>query len=243
MKKNRTRKQWYDYHQRKAINSVRGTVVENFSPKRNQLQQELEVAQKNVIQIERNSSWWVKTIASSSELFGARETVQKIKIRLQDLDREQSSEIINRGKKKYASERDEREIEREKIIERREERIRIQNVREMTEAARQAELKNLQHIKYLENSPSIRANQAAIKRLLIVKEDPDDIGLVKCYYCKKDINTEDVHLEHKKPVFRGGTNERKNLALACPPCNLQKGSKTEAEYYRWREENQRFNTE
>ena len=48
MKKNRTRKQWYDYHQRKAINSVRGTVVENFSPKRNQLQQELEVAQKNV---------------------------------------------------------------------------------------------------------------------------------------------------------------------------------------------------
>jgi len=51
----------------------------------------------------------------------------------------------------------------------------------------------------------------------------------KCFYCPASL-TNSYHLEHKTPLVRGGTNQRKNVCLSCPTCNLRKGQKTSQEF-------------
>ncbi len=43
----------------------------------------------------------------------------------------------------------------------------------------------------------------------------------KCFYCFKKLG-DDYHLDHFVPIARGGRNERGNLRLSCPPCNIAK---------------------
>jgi len=62
-----------------------------------------------------------------------------------------------------------------------------------------------------------------------------------CYYCKKLFelklprqnpthrNTY-YHIEHKTPIYRGGTSSRYNIVLACADCNMSKGIKTADEF-------------
>lgn len=50
-----------------------------------------------------------------------------------------------------------------------------------------------------------------------------------CYYCSIELNG-DYHVDHKKPISRGGSNDKSNLACACAMCNLQKGAMTEDEF-------------
>lgn len=45
-----------------------------------------------------------------------------------------------------------------------------------------------------------------------------------CAYCDCELGDK-YHLDHIVPIVRGGTNERSNLCLACPFCNLSKGGK------------------
>ena len=47
----------------------------------------------------------------------------------------------------------------------------------------------------------------------------------KCAVCKTSIAESTYHLDHIKPLSRGGTNQRTNLQLLCPPCNLSKSAK------------------
>lgn len=49
-----------------------------------------------------------------------------------------------------------------------------------------------------------------------------------CIYCSS--NLEKFHIDHIMPVSRGGLNERSNIQLLCPPCNLRKANKTDAEF-------------
>jgi 5-methylcytosine-specific restriction endonuclease McrA len=90
-------------------------------------------------------------------------------------------------------------------------------------------------IRYLERSPAIRSAQSAIKEHLIAMNL--EYGEIVCYYCNVSLEPEAVHIEHKLPVSRGGTNSRKNLVLACASCNLRKGTKTEPEFRRYLENN------
>lgn len=46
----------------------------------------------------------------------------------------------------------------------------------------------------------------------------------KCACCHKSIKA-DYHVDHIVPVCRGGTNDRINLQLLCPPCNMTKNAK------------------
>lgn len=46
-----------------------------------------------------------------------------------------------------------------------------------------------------------------------------------CQYCS-EIIVGAFHIDHILPVAKGGNNDIANLTLACPPCNLSKGSKT-----------------
>lgn len=50
----------------------------------------------------------------------------------------------------------------------------------------------------------------------------------KCAYCGKDL--EKYHVDHKIPICRGGCNDKSNLAISCPSCNLRKGRKTVEEF-------------
>ncbi len=49
----------------------------------------------------------------------------------------------------------------------------------------------------------------------------------KCIYCG---TSENITIEHRIPVSRGGTNLPANLAPACKSCNCKKSTKTEFEF-------------
>lgn len=54
-------------------------------------------------------------------------------------------------------------------------------------------------------------------------------GILTCEYCKVPVG-ETYHLEHKNPISRGGKSTEVNLCIACPPCNLHKGTLTAEEF-------------
>ena len=49
----------------------------------------------------------------------------------------------------------------------------------------------------------------------------------KCIYCG---TTDNIQIEHRIPLSRGGTNWPSNLVPACGSCNSKKNTKTEKEY-------------
>lgn len=53
----------------------------------------------------------------------------------------------------------------------------------------------------------------------------------KCVGCG---STENLEIDHIKPIARGGNNDMDNLQPLCKSCNAQKSTKTQAE---WEEEN------
>jgi 5-methylcytosine-specific restriction endonuclease McrA len=56
----------------------------------------------------------------------------------------------------------------------------------------------------------------------------------KCIYCGSGDN---ITIEHRLPVSKGGDNSFYNLAPACLSCNSSKRQKTEDEYREWCERN------
>lgn len=51
----------------------------------------------------------------------------------------------------------------------------------------------------------------------------------KCWHCGISI-ADKYHIDHLIPLSRGGTNWPNNLVLACPKCNMSKGSKLTHEW-------------
>jgi 5-methylcytosine-specific restriction endonuclease McrA len=47
--------------------------------------------------------------------------------------------------------------------------------------------------------------------------------------CGRKLSYTEIVLDHKIPLCRGGSHSEDNLAVACTPCNLRKGSKLPAE--------------
>jgi 5-methylcytosine-specific restriction endonuclease McrA len=50
-----------------------------------------------------------------------------------------------------------------------------------------------------------------------------------CHYCENTFNREDLTMDHKVPVARGGTSSRGNVVVACKDCNSEKKYLTPAE--------------
>lgn len=50
----------------------------------------------------------------------------------------------------------------------------------------------------------------------------------RCYYCGD--NKSGLHVEHRIPLSRGGSNWPANIVPACPTCNRTKHTKTEKEF-------------
>lgn len=51
----------------------------------------------------------------------------------------------------------------------------------------------------------------------------------RCFYCCKKLG-QAWHIDHFHPLSRGGSNERQNLRLACPNCNIAKSDKPASEF-------------
>ena len=105
--------------------------------------------------------------------------------------------------------------------------------------------------RYRETNPeSVKLNKKAYKqkrRAILAKVDntltKNDIKNQydnqngKCFYCGKEVNL-DYHVDHIKPISRGGANTPENIVISCPSCNLSKGYKSVDQFmqirHRWR---------
>ena len=43
-------------------------------------------------------------------------------------------------------------------------------------------------------------------------------------WCRKNLK-DGYHVDHRIALARGGSNDKKNLQLLCPPCNIKKHAK------------------
>jgi 5-methylcytosine-specific restriction enzyme A len=44
----------------------------------------------------------------------------------------------------------------------------------------------------------------------------------ECYYCRKIVKPDELTMDHKIPISRGGKSEKMNLVPACKDCNNKK---------------------
>ena len=54
----------------------------------------------------------------------------------------------------------------------------------------------------------------------------------RCMYCGRKMGLAYLHVDHKTPVSRGGTNRLSNLHLLCSACNTRKGNMSDGEFRR-----------
>ena len=55
----------------------------------------------------------------------------------------------------------------------------------------------------------------------------------RCAACRRSVRGS-YHIDHIIPIARGGTNDRRNIQILCPTCNLSKGAKDPATFMRSR---------
>lgn len=79
-----------------------------------------------------------------------------------------------------------------------------------------------------EKSRALVRNRRARLRGADGSHSPDDIAEIremqggKCAYCRIRLNSVVEHVDHIKPVSKGGSNSRKNLQILCGSCNSSK---------------------
>lgn len=50
-----------------------------------------------------------------------------------------------------------------------------------------------------------------------------------CYYCGEKFSRDELTMDHKVPLARGGKSTKSNIVVSCKECNSSKKSKTPAE--------------
>lgn len=51
-----------------------------------------------------------------------------------------------------------------------------------------------------------------------------------CYYCKIKLGHRNIHIDHKIPRSKGGSDTIENLVISCPDCNRLKHQRTDKEF-------------
>ena len=51
-----------------------------------------------------------------------------------------------------------------------------------------------------------------------------------CYYCQKTFSVEQLTMDHKLPLARGGLSSKSNIVVSCQKCNTKKGTKTSVDF-------------
>ena len=71
-----------------------------------------------------------------------------------------------------------------------------------------------------ERKRQLKINAQLKKRLF------GNLFVAPCYYCRLVFLKDELTIEHIIPLSIGGTNDDNNIALACAPCNHQRGRET-----------------
>lgn len=59
-------------------------------------------------------------------------------------------------------------------------------------------------------------------------------GRNKCYYCQKEVNENEITIDHLYPRHFGGITIPNNLEPSCPICNVNKSDMNEKEFIQWK---------
>lgn len=73
------------------------------------------------------------------------------------------------------------------------------------------------HLSRIRRKRQLKLNNQIKKRLF------GHLVLAPCHYCKKVFLINELTIEHLLPLTLGGTSADSNIALACAPCNQEKG--------------------
>lgn len=224
MRRRHTRKQWYEYHLARAQKAAQGEVRAAFNSEVESTRQAQKDAWNAYLAARKNEPFASRVAAffgSQTDyrrdvLYPLEADVQVANRALQDVlqrERTRLDEAKRQGTETYEQARELRRQEAE------------------ARAQRVAQHKEESRLRYLEESPAIRSAAKGLKRHLIKVQSLDGMNVV-CFYCESTIPGGEAHLEHKRPISRGGGNSRGNLALSCAACNLRKGRKTHDEFLR-----------
>ena len=52
----------------------------------------------------------------------------------------------------------------------------------------------------------------------------------KCMYCGRKPGIDLMDIDHKNPVAKGGSDQKRNLQLLCRSCNTRKGATTDRQF-------------
>lgn len=52
----------------------------------------------------------------------------------------------------------------------------------------------------------------------------------KCVYCGRRLGIDLMDIDHKNPVAKGGSDQKRNLQLLCRSCNTRKGATTDRQF-------------
>lgn len=224
--KRHTRRQWYQYHQQKAVYAATAAVVSRFTDSIAEAEQGVRSAEDRLdsaLTLEPRLSaflsfFGVQTAYRSANIQPLQIGLGERRAWLDEILERQRVDLLTATHKGVADYREAHAQRKEELLARQE---------------RAVERAHEKRIRYLERSPRIRSAARFLKSILI-KQNSSDGDYVTCFYCGVEIRAADSHLEHKKPISRGGDNRRGNLVLACPSCNLAKGKKTDEEFIRAR---------
>ncbi len=76
-------------------------------------------------------------------------------------------------------------------------------------------------------SPShIKQERSKARELRQTRWWKEQINKGVCYYCEDRFGSEDLNMDHKVPVIRGGRSVKSNVVVSCKECNSKKSYKT-----------------
>lgn len=226
MKRRRGALAWYQYHLAKAQSEAEDRVQRQYGPLLERARSELRTAQSTLASVAHDEPWLsrIRYFFGSSSGYRSRvmgppaRKVVEASSRLAALEKQLSNECVIARRTGAANYETQRALRRDAKIE---------------QAERVTKRREQRRIRYLERSPSLRS-AARFLRSLILRTTHANAQILTCHYCAVLVRVEHSHLDHKKPIARGGTNRMSNLVFTCAACNLAKGKKTEEEFLRVR---------
>lgn len=78
------------------------------------------------------------------------------------------------------------------------------------------------------------ASDHSVRKHMVLRRYAEDAdGTVRCCYCQRRLDRENMTLDHVVPKSRGGDDSIENLVPSCHPCNGSKSSLDAEDFVDW----------